>query len=292
MGELARWAVSEARSTSPAAVVEGRLRVTLVPQLEAVVMLAPEGRALSAGPAPESVRPSRSAVARSGIRLRTRRTTDGVVMFPLWSGQAGGFRSVLRGERERRARLGTGPTPYASWPLALGEDALIHPRSAESWLNRSESICQQWDRSGADVVSSTTIFEAVGTCSPRLGRFDSGAAPCNSSQSSIGSQLARTSSRRGDMAAPQKRARRMVSAGSRVPIVAHVHLGRRPVRGVRVYLVGPRLSPVRTTEPPGRALFVLDLQRPGILTLRIRRPFLCPGPIRTGSGSSASASRR
>jgi hypothetical protein len=35
---------------------------------------------------------------------------------------------------------------------------------------------------------------------------------------------------------------------------------------------------VRTTEPLGRALFVLDLQRPGILTLRIRRPFLCPGP--------------
>jgi prealbumin domain-containing protein len=73
-------------------------------------------------------------------------------------------------------------------------------------------------------------------------------------------------------------ARRMVSVGSRVPIVAHVHLGRRPVRGVRVYLVGPRLSTVRTTGPLGRAFFVLDLQRPGILMLRIRRPFLCPGP--------------
>jgi hypothetical protein len=73
-------------------------------------------------------------------------------------------------------------------------------------------------------------------------------------------------------------ARRMVSVGSRVPIVAHVHLGRRPVRGVRVYLAGPGVSAVSTTGPLGKVVFVLDLRRPGILTLRIRKPFACPVP--------------
>jgi hypothetical protein len=72
--------------------------------------------------------------------------------------------------------------------------------------------------------------------------------------------------------------RRMVSVGSRVPIVAHVLLGRRPVPGVRVYARGPGISAVQTTGPLGRTLFLLSLQRPGILTLTIRQPFACPVP--------------
>jgi hypothetical protein len=71
-------------------------------------------------------------------------------------------------------------------------------------------------------------------------------------------------------------ARRMVRVGNLVPILAHVQLHRRPIEGVRVYAVGPGVSDVRTTGPSGRALFVLRLQRPGILRLTIRKAFLCP----------------
>jgi hypothetical protein len=68
----------------------------------------------------------------------------------------------------------------------------------------------------------------------------------------------------------------MVRVGNLVPILAHVQLHRRPIEGVRVYAVGPGVSDVRTTGPSGRALFVLRLQRPGILRLTIRKAFLCP----------------
>ena len=73
-------------------------------------------------------------------------------------------------------------------------------------------------------------------------------------------------------------ARRMVTVGNPVPIVAHVFLGGRPVQGIRVFVAGPRVSAVLPTGRLGKALFLLRLQHPGILTLRIRRPFLCPGP--------------
>jgi hypothetical protein len=58
-------ALTDATSTSPADVAVGRVIVTAVPQVEAVVTLAPEGRALSAGPAPVTVAPMTIAIARS-----------------------------------------------------------------------------------------------------------------------------------------------------------------------------------------------------------------------------------
>jgi hypothetical protein len=71
--------------------------------------------------------------------------------------------------------------------------------------------------------------------------------------------------------------RRMVSLG-RAVLVARVVLGRRPVQGVRVYATGPGVSDVRTTRRNGVVRFDLRLRRPGILRLRIRKPYECPKP--------------
>jgi hypothetical protein len=70
--------------------------------------------------------------------------------------------------------------------------------------------------------------------------------------------------------------KRMVTVGRRVRVVARVHIGRRPVRGVRVYARGPGVRTFRTTGPTGRAVFALRLRRPGILSLTIRKAFECP----------------
>jgi hypothetical protein len=71
---------------------------------------------------------------------------------------------------------------------------------------------------------------------------------------------------------------RTVAVGKRMLVVARVHVGRRPVPGVRVYAVGPGVSTVRTTEPRGRAVFPLTFQRRGLLHVSIRRAFACPKP--------------
>jgi hypothetical protein len=68
---------------------------------------------------------------------------------------------------------------------------------------------------------------------------------------------------------------RMATVG-RVRVVARVHLGRRPIPGVRVYAVGPGVSAVRTTGPTGQAVFLLAILRPGILRVTIRKAFDCP----------------
>jgi hypothetical protein len=60
-------ALTDATSTSPATVVDGRLSVRAVPQLEAVETALPDGRALSAGLAPEMMAPRMAASASSGI---------------------------------------------------------------------------------------------------------------------------------------------------------------------------------------------------------------------------------
>lgn len=73
--------------------------------------------------------------------------------------------------------------------------------------------------------------------------------------------------------------RRMVSTGSSVRVLARVHLGGRPVQGIQVFAVGPGVSASRLTGRTGRALFVLNLRRPGILVLSIRRAFECPKPV-------------
>jgi hypothetical protein len=70
----------------------------------------------------------------------------------------------------------------------------------------------------------------------------------------------------------------MVRVGNFVPILVYVHLHRRPVQGVRVYASGPGVFAVRTTGPRGRALFLLRLDRAGILVLRIRKPYACSKP--------------
>ena len=72
-------------------------------------------------------------------------------------------------------------------------------------------------------------------------------------------------------------ARRMVTVG-RALIIAHVRLHRRPIQGVRVYAVGRGVFAIRTTNPRGRALFLLRLRRAGILRMTIRKPFACPPP--------------
>jgi hypothetical protein len=71
---------------------------------------------------------------------------------------------------------------------------------------------------------------------------------------------------------------RTVAVGRLVLVVARVHLGRRPIPGVRVYAVAPGLSSVRTTGRGGRALFLVRFQRRGLLHVSIRRPFACPKP--------------
>ncbi len=73
-------------------------------------------------------------------------------------------------------------------------------------------------------------------------------------------------------------ARRMVSVGKRVRIEAHVRLHRRPIQGVRVFAVGPGVFDVHTTDPRGRAVFLLRLRRTGILRLIILKPFACKRP--------------
>jgi Prealbumin-like fold domain len=71
---------------------------------------------------------------------------------------------------------------------------------------------------------------------------------------------------------------RTATAGKPLRVVALVHIGRRPVRGVRVHAVGSGVSAVRTTGPRGVAVFALTPRRRGILRVAIRRPFLCPKP--------------
>jgi hypothetical protein len=73
-------------------------------------------------------------------------------------------------------------------------------------------------------------------------------------------------------------ARRMVSIGKRVRIVAHVRLHGRGIQGVRVFAVGPGVFDVHTTDRRGRALFLLGLRRAGILRLIILKPFACERP--------------
>jgi hypothetical protein len=73
-------------------------------------------------------------------------------------------------------------------------------------------------------------------------------------------------------------ARRMVSVGKRVRIVAHVRLHKRGIQGVRVFAVGPGVFDVHTTDRQGRALFLLRLRRAGILRLVVLKPFACERP--------------
>ena len=73
-------------------------------------------------------------------------------------------------------------------------------------------------------------------------------------------------------------ARRMVSVGKRVRVEAHVRLHRRPIQGVRVFALGPGVFDVHTTDPRGRAVFLLRLRRTGILRLIILKPFACKRP--------------
>ena len=64
----------------------------------------------------------------------------------------------------------------------------------------------------------------------------------------------------------------------RVRVVARVHIGRRPVPGVRISARGPGVHAVRTTGRNGRAVFVLRLHRRGIVRVTIQRQFQCPKP--------------
>jgi len=80
----ARRALTDATSTSPAVTVEGRCSVKVLPHDAAVVTLAPEGSALSAGLAPEMVAPRTTASARNGMYRRKRRTTGGISMSPFF----------------------------------------------------------------------------------------------------------------------------------------------------------------------------------------------------------------
>ena len=61
-----RRAFTDATSTSPAAVVDGRWIDRLVPEVEAVATAPPAGSALSAGPAPDTAAPRTRASARNG----------------------------------------------------------------------------------------------------------------------------------------------------------------------------------------------------------------------------------
>ena len=134
-----RRALTDATSTSPAAAVEGRLIVRAVPHVEAVLTAEPEGRALSAGDAPEMVAPRSSASARTGMYWRKRRTTDRVVMSPLWSGRAWRHSLCSPAELERRVAAGhrTRPHPPAGLWLWACEGCLLHHRSANSCFERA-----------------------------------------------------------------------------------------------------------------------------------------------------------
>lgn len=71
---------------------------------------------------------------------------------------------------------------------------------------------------------------------------------------------------------------RTATAGRLVRVVARVHLGRRPIAGVRVRLRGPGVSASLTTGPRGLAVFRVTANRRGILRVTARRPFMCPKP--------------
>src|SRR4029077_20839090 len=69
---------------------------------------------------------------------------------------------------------------------------------------------------------------------------------------------------------------RTAIVGKPVLVLARVHLGRRPVRGVQVFARGPGVSALRTTTRTGRARFVLTPRRRGVLHVTIRKAFDCP----------------
>jgi hypothetical protein len=69
---------------------------------------------------------------------------------------------------------------------------------------------------------------------------------------------------------------RVVRVGGLVRVLTRVHLGRRPVPGVRVYVVGPGVSLVRTTGSSGQTAFVFSPQSRGFLHVSIRKAFDCP----------------
>jgi hypothetical protein len=69
---------------------------------------------------------------------------------------------------------------------------------------------------------------------------------------------------------------RTAIVGKPVLVLARVHLGRRPVRGVQVFAEGPGVSALRTTARTGRARFVLTPSRRGVLRVSIRKAFDCP----------------
>jgi Prealbumin-like fold domain len=69
---------------------------------------------------------------------------------------------------------------------------------------------------------------------------------------------------------------RTATVGKSVLVLARVHLGRRPVRGVQVLARGPGVSALRTTGRTGRARFVLKPRHRGVLRVTIRKAFACP----------------
>ncbi|HEX3454713.1 MAG TPA: hypothetical protein VHS03_08810, partial [Gaiellaceae bacterium] len=69
---------------------------------------------------------------------------------------------------------------------------------------------------------------------------------------------------------------RMATAGERVRVAARVHLGRRPVRGVQVFLRGPGVSAVRATGLGGLAVFRVTPLRRGVIHVSIQKAFDCP----------------
>jgi hypothetical protein len=68
----------------------------------------------------------------------------------------------------------------------------------------------------------------------------------------------------------------MATAGKRVRVAARVHLGRRPVRGVQVFLRGPGVSAVRATGLGGLAVFRVTPLRRGVIHVSIQKAFDCP----------------
>jgi len=119
-------AFTDATSTSPDDVVVGRLIVTVVPQVEAVVTLAPDGRALSAGPAPVTVAPMTIAIARSRMWLRNRRTTGGMGRSPFVGASRRLFIGTPRGSRSNGSRLATGPDPIRQLASGSGLKAVLY----------------------------------------------------------------------------------------------------------------------------------------------------------------------
>jgi hypothetical protein len=77
------------------------------------------------------------------------------------------------------------------------------------------------------------------------------------------------------------------TAGKRVRVVARVHVGRRPVAGVRVYLRGPGISVFGGTGRTGRVVFTVTPRRRGVLRVSIRKAFDCPARPPKNIGISA-----